>query len=56
MEYPINGNVKTYDAAYIATNERFILNVNMDGQFYYRNIRYDEIEDIKLERYTNNVF
>ncbi|HHQ7379461.1 TPA: hypothetical protein ACSU5K_002928, partial [Staphylococcus aureus] len=21
IEYPINGNVKTYDAAYIATNE-----------------------------------
>lgn len=52
MEYPINGNVKTYDAAYIATNERLILNVDMDGQFYYRNIRYDEIEDIKLEKDT----
>lgn len=52
MEYPINGNVKTYDAAYIATNERLILNVNMDGQFYYRNIRYDELEDVQLDNDT----
>src|SRR5699024_1534486 len=49
MEYPINGIVKTYDAAYIATNERLILNVDMDGQFYYRNIRYDEIENVQLD-------
>lgn len=49
MEYPINGIVKTYNAAYIATNERLILNVDMDGQFYYRNIRYDEIENVQLD-------
>ncbi|HLR20338.1 MAG TPA: PH domain-containing protein [Staphylococcus sp.] len=49
MEYPVQGEVKVYEAAYIATNERLILNVDMDGQFYYRNIRYDEIEDIELK-------
>lgn len=52
MEYPLNGDVRTYDAAYIATNERLILNVDMDGQFYYRNIRYDEIEDVQLDNHT----
>ncbi len=33
--------------AYVATNERLILNVDMDGQFYYRNIQFSEIKGIK---------
>lgn len=49
MEYPVQGEIKVYEAAYVATNERLILNVDMDGQFYYRNIRYDEIENIELD-------
>lgn len=40
---------QTFDGAYIATNERLILNCDMNGQFYYRSIGYKEIEDITID-------
>lgn len=46
MPYTIQGTEHIYQGAYIATNERLILNVDMDGQFYYRSIRYDELQHI----------
>ena len=52
MPYTIQGTEHIYQGAYIATNERLILNVDMDGQFYYRNIRYDEIKDVQLDNDT----
>lgn len=48
MDYPVRGEVKTFEAGYVATSERLILNVDMDGEFYYRNINYSEIEAITL--------
>lgn len=48
MGYPMNGEIKIFEAAYIATNERLILNVDMAGEFYYRNIAYNEIKTIEL--------
>lgn len=48
MGYPMNGEIKIFDAAYIATNERIILNVDMAGEFYYRNIGYNEIKATSL--------
>ena len=48
MAYPMNGEVKVFEAAYVATNERLILNVDMAGEFYYRNIGYNEIQNVKL--------
>ncbi|RIP37372.1 hypothetical protein BUZ14_02120 [Staphylococcus gallinarum] len=48
MPYPVNGEVKVFEAAYIATNERLILNVDMAGEFYYRNIGYDEVQAIDV--------
>ena len=38
-----------FEGAFIATNERLIMNVDMNGQFYYRNIRYDEINQIHFD-------
>ncbi|AMY05961.1 hypothetical protein CD149_07040 [Staphylococcus condimenti] len=48
MSYPMNGEIKVFEAAYVATNERLILNVDMAGEFYYRNIGYNEIQNVKL--------
>lgn len=48
MGYPMNGEIKIFEAAYVATNERLILNVDMAGEFYYRNIAYNEIKDLEL--------
>ncbi|MEJ7541998.1 hypothetical protein [Staphylococcus intermedius] len=47
MPYQMKDVAKRFDAAYVATNERLILNVDMDGQFYYRNIQFNEIKAIK---------
>ena len=47
IEYNVQGQTK-FEGAFIATNERLIMNVDMNGQFYYRNIRYDEINQIHL--------
>lgn len=52
MGYPMNGEIKIFKAAYIATNERLILNVDMAGEFYYRNIAYNEIKAIELTEDT----
>ncbi|MDU7035971.1 MAG: hypothetical protein E6341_00185 [Staphylococcus simulans] len=52
MGYPMNGEIKIFEAAYIATNERLILNVDMAGEFYYRNIAYNEIKAIELTENT----
>lgn len=49
IEYQIKDEVVAYKAAYIATNERLILNVDMDGKFYYRSIQYNEIEKMDLQ-------
>ncbi|MCS4486036.1 PH domain-containing protein [Staphylococcus americanisciuri] len=48
IEYQVNGQ-REFEGAYIATNERLIMNVDMNGQFYYRNIPYNEISSITLE-------
>lgn len=48
IEYTVNGQ-REFEGAYIATNERLIMNVDMNGQFYYRNIPYNEISSIVLE-------
>ncbi|WP_412518834.1 PH domain-containing protein [Staphylococcus simulans] len=55
MGYPMNGEIKIFEAAYVATNERLILNVDMAGEFYYRNIAYNEIKDIELTEDTLNL-
>lgn len=47
MPYQMKDMTKRFEAAYVATNERLILNVDMDGQFYYRNIQFSEIKGIK---------
>ncbi|PCF52812.1 hypothetical protein [Staphylococcus delphini] len=47
MPYQMKDVTKRFEAAYVATNERLILNVDMDGQFYYRNIQFSEIKAIK---------
>ena len=39
IEYNVQGQSE-FEGAFIATNERLIMNVDMNGQFYYRNIRY----------------
>lgn len=51
MPYTVKDMTKIYDAAYVATNERLILNVDMDGQFYYRNIQFNEIKEIKSDEH-----
>ena len=48
IEYKVQGQTK-FEGALIATNERLIINVDMNGQFYYRNIRYDEINQIHFD-------
>lgn len=48
IEYNVQGQTK-FEGAFIATNERLIMNVDMNGQFYYRNIRYDEINQIHCD-------
>ena len=48
IEYNVQGQTK-FEGAFIATNERLIMNVDMNGQFYYRNIRYDEINQIHFD-------
>ncbi|WP_105993973.1 PH domain-containing protein [Staphylococcus simulans] len=55
MGYPMNGEIKIFEAAYVATNERLILNVDMAGEFYYRNIAYNEIKAIELKDDTLNL-
>lgn len=55
MGYPMNGEIKIFEAAYVAKNERLILNVDMAGEFYYRNIAYNEIKAIELEDDTLNL-
>ncbi|RIP35928.1 hypothetical protein BUZ14_04550 [Staphylococcus gallinarum] len=48
IEYKIHGNSE-FEGAFIATNERLILNVDMNGEFYYRSIAYNEIEQIEVQ-------
>lgn len=48
IEYEIQGQSE-YEGAYIATNERLIMNVDMNGQFYYRNIPYEDISSVAYE-------
>ncbi|MDT3960094.1 PH domain-containing protein [Staphylococcus kloosii] len=55
IEYNVKGEQRLYKGAYIATNERLILNVDMDGQFYYRNIGYNEIKSISLDGQVINL-
>ncbi|MBE5676418.1 PH domain-containing protein [Staphylococcus sp. SS87] len=45
IEYQVHGN-NEFEGAFIATNERLIMNVDMNGQFYYRSISYNEVEAI----------
>ncbi|ARJ50785.1 hypothetical protein [Staphylococcus lutrae] len=52
MPYQMKDETKRFEAAYVVTNERLILNVDMDGQFYYRNIQFSEIKDIQAEGQT----
>ena len=37
IEYNVQGQTK-FEGAFIATNERLIMNVDMNGQFYYRDV------------------
>ncbi|QLK86662.1 PH domain-containing protein [Staphylococcus sp. 17KM0847] len=46
IEYKVNEQ-REFEGAYIATNERLIMNVDMNGQFYYRNIPYNEISSVE---------
>ncbi|UEX90541.1 PH domain-containing protein [Staphylococcus ratti] len=48
IEYEVQGQSE-YEGAYIATNERLIMNVDMNGQFYYRNIPYEDISSVAYE-------
>ncbi|MBI5974606.1 PH domain-containing protein [Staphylococcus canis] len=48
IEYEVQGQSE-FEGAYVATNERLIMNVDMNGQFYYRNIPYNEISHVKYE-------
>ncbi len=47
IEYQVQG-ANEFEGAFIATNERLIMNVDMNGQFYYRSISYNEIEKDRL--------
>ena len=51
IEYNVQGQSE-FEGAFIATNERLIMNVDMNGQFYYRNIGYDEVNDIEYDGET----
>ena len=48
IEYQVHGN-NEFEGAFIATNERLIMNVDMNGQFYYRSISYNEGEGIDYD-------
>lgn len=48
IEYKIHGSSE-FEGAFIATNERVILNADMNGEFYYRSIAYNEIESIEVD-------
>ena len=48
IEYNVQGQSE-FEGAFIATNERLIMNVDMNGQFYYRNIRYDEVNQVEFD-------
>lgn len=51
MDYLVQGQSQ-FEGAFIATSERLIMNVDMNGQFYYRNIGYDEVNEIEYEGET----
>ena len=46
MDYLVQGQSQ-FEGAFIATSERLIMNVDMNGQFYYRNIGYDEVNEVQ---------
>ncbi|MCJ1655767.1 PH domain-containing protein [Staphylococcus sp. NRL 21/187] len=46
IEYKVQEQTE-FEGAFIATSERLIMNVDMNGQFYYRNIPYNEVENIE---------
>lgn len=48
IEYSVQGSSE-FEGAFIATNERIILNVDMNGEFYYRSIAYNEVESIEYD-------
>ena len=48
IEYEVQGQ-RDFEGAYIATNERLIMNVDMNGQFYYRSFPYAEIKGLSYE-------
>ena len=48
IEYNVQGQ-NEFEGAFIATSERLIMNVDMNGQFYYRSIEYNEIEKVEIE-------
>ncbi len=48
IEYAIQGSTE-FEGAFIATNERIIMNVDMNGEFYYRSIAYNEVEKIEYD-------
>ncbi|MCD8786465.1 hypothetical protein K2V65_09710 [Staphylococcus gallinarum] len=52
IEYNMHGTSE-FEGAFIATNERLILNVDMNGEFYYRSIAYNEIE--KIEAHDDSI-
>ncbi|HII1407419.1 TPA: PH domain-containing protein [Staphylococcus aureus] len=51
IEYQVQGE-NEFEGAFIAINERLIMNVDMNGQFYYRSISYNEIEKIDYDGQT----
>ncbi len=51
MDYEVRGQSQ-FEGAFIATSERIIMNVDMNGQFYYRSIGYDEVNDIQYDGKT----
>ena len=51
MDYQVQGQSQ-FEGAFIATSERLIMNVDMNGQFYYRNIGYDEVNEIEYDGET----
>ncbi|MGW7803647.1 PH domain-containing protein [Staphylococcus xylosus] len=48
IEYSVQGSSE-FEGAFISTSERVILNVDMNGEFYYRSIAYNEIESIDYD-------
>lgn len=51
MDYQVQGQSQ-FEGVFIATSERLIMNVDMNGQFYYRNIGYDEVNNIEFDGET----